>query len=375
VLENYRIIELGVWVAGPAAAGVLADWGAEVIKIESPEGDPMRRMLQVIVGHGEPQSPPFDLDNRGKRSVVLDLKQAADREKLHAMIKEADVFLTNLRADALERLGFGPDQLLAENPQLVYALVTGYGLVGPDADRAGYDVGGFWARTGVAATLAPEGQPPPSIRGGFGDHATALAMLSGILGALLEREHSGRGQLVETSLLRTGLYCLGWDLGMQMRFGRLALPRGRAEEINPLVNSYLASDGKWFWLLGVESQRHWPNVCRSIGRDDLIDDERFVDARGRRHNAKDCIEELDAEFAKRTRDELTASFDEHSVWWAPVFTPEEVVNDPQAIAAGAFVDVPAGEGAPAHRAVASPVKFHAGTPTIGPVPGLGEGSS
>jgi crotonobetainyl-CoA:carnitine CoA-transferase CaiB-like acyl-CoA transferase len=162
---------------------------------------------------------------------------------------------------------------------------------------------------------------------------------------------------------------------MQMRFGRLALPRGRAEEINPLVNSYEASDGKWFWLLGVESQRHWPNVCRSIGRDDLIDDERFADARGRRHNASECVAALDAEFAKRTRDELTASFDEHGVWWAPVFTPEEVVNDAQAIAAGGFVDVPAGEGAPAHRAVASPVKFHAGTPPIGPVPGLGEGGS
>ena len=188
----------------------------------------------------------------------------------------------------------GPDQLLEANPSLVYALVTGYGTEGPDADRAGYDVGGFWARTGVAATLAPEGQPPPNIRGGFGDHATALAMLSGILGALLEREHTGRGQLVETSLLRTGVYCLGWDLGMQMRFGRLAAPRPRTEEINPLVNCYSASDGKWFWLLGVESQRHWPNVCRAIGREDLLEDERFVDARGRRHNAGACIAALDA---------------------------------------------------------------------------------
>jgi len=371
VLENYRIIELGVWVAGPAAAGVLADWGAEVIKVESPEGDPMRRMLQVIVGHGEPQSPPFDLDNRGKRSVVLDLKQESDRAQLHKMIREADVFLTNLRADALERLGLGHEDLLAENPHLVYALVTGYGLEGPDADRAGYDVGGFWARTGVASALAPEGQPPPNIRGGFGDHATALATLSGILGALLERERTGKGQLVETSLLRTGLYCLGWDLGMVMRFGKLAATRPRAEEINPLVNSYKAADEKWFWLLGVESQRHWPNVCRSIGREDLIDDERFVDARGRRHNARACIEELDGEFATRTRDEITASFDEHDVWWAPVLTPEEVVEDPQAIAAGAFVEVPAGEGAPAHRAVASPVQFHGGMPPIGPVPGLG----
>jgi crotonobetainyl-CoA:carnitine CoA-transferase CaiB-like acyl-CoA transferase len=376
VLDNYRIIELGVWVAGPAAGGVLADWGADVVKIESPDGDPMRRMLQVIVGHGEPQSPPFDLDNRGKKSVVLDLKDDDDRRRLHEMLGEADVFLTNLRADALERLGLGHETLLAENPRLVYAIVTGYGLEGPDAHRAGYDVGGFWARSGVAATLAAPGAPPPNIRGGFGDHVTALAMLSGILGALLERERTGKGQLVETSLLRTGMYCLGWDLNMQLRFDKLAMPRARTDELNPLVNSYQAGDGRWFWLLGVESQRHWPNLCQAIGRPDLIDDERFAEGRDRRHHASDLVPILDEEFARHPRDEITERFDAHDVWWAPVLTPGEVVDDPQAIAAGALVDVPAGEGADRHRAVASPVTFH-GTPVPGPgpVPGLGEHGS
>ncbi|MEJ5255741.1 MAG: CoA transferase [Acidimicrobiales bacterium] len=373
MLESYRIVELGVWVAGPSAGGVLADWGADVIKVEPPDGDPMRRVFQVIVGHGRTESPPFDLDNRGKRSVVLDLKQAADRERLHRLIRTADVFLTNLRVDALDRLGFGPDALMAENPHLVYALVTGYGLEGPDAKRPGYDVGGFWARTGIAATLAPEGTPPPNIRGGFGDHITGLATLSGILGALLERERTGKGQLVETSLLRTGIYYLGWDLGIQLRFGKLADPTPRTREMNPLVNAYRAGDGRWFWLLGVESQRHFPNLCRSIGREDLIDDERFVDARARRHHAAELIAILDEVFAASTRDELVAAFDAHDVWWAPVLTPAEVVEDPQAIAAGAFVDVPAGLGAPAHRAVASPVTFHGGrVPPVGPVPGLGE---
>jgi crotonobetainyl-CoA:carnitine CoA-transferase CaiB-like acyl-CoA transferase len=375
MLENYQVVELGVWVAGPSAGGVLADWGAQVTKIEAPDGDPMRKVFQVIVGHGQPESPPFDLDNRGKRSVVLDLKAQADRERLQAMLGEADVFLTNLRIDALERLGLGPDQLTSRHPRLVYALVTGYGLAGPDAGRPGYDVGGFWARTGIAAMLAPEGRPPPNIRGGFGDHVTGLAMLSGILGALLERERTGRGQLVETSLLRTGLYCLGWDLGIQLRFDKLAMPKPRTEEINPLVNCYRAGDGAWFWLLGVESQRHWPNLCRSIGRDDLIDDERFAEGRGRRHNAESLIEILDASFAERSRQELTEAFDAHDVWWAPVLTPAEVVEDAQAIAAGGFVEVPEGDGAPAHRAVASPVTFH-GADTRragpGPVPGLGE---
>lgn len=372
MLDNYRVIELGVWVAGPSAGGVLADWGADVVKIEPPEGDPMRRVFQVIVGHGRTESPPFDLDNRGKRSVVLDLKQAADRDRLHELVRTADVFLTNLRADALARLGFGHERLLAENPHLVYALVTGYGLEGPDAGRPGYDVGGFWARTGIAASLVPGDQPPPNIRGGFGDHITGLATVAGILGALLERERTGKGQLVETSLLRTGLYCLGWDLGIQLRFGKLAPPVPRTEEMNPLVNCYRAGDGRWFWLLGVESQRHFPNLCRAIRREELIDDPRFADGRGRRHHAAELIAVLDAAFAARSRDELTAAFDEHGVWWAPVLTPAEVVADAQAVAAGGFVDVPAGEGAPAHRAVASPVTFHAGTPPIGPVPGLGE---
>jgi crotonobetainyl-CoA:carnitine CoA-transferase CaiB-like acyl-CoA transferase len=372
VLDNYRVIELGVWVAGPSAGGVLADWGADVIKVEPPDGDPMRRVFQVIAGHGQTESPPFDLDNRGKRSIVLDLKQADARARLHQLIASADVFLTNLRPDALDRLGLGHEQLLSDNPHLVYALVTGYGLAGPEAHRPGYDVGGFWARTGVAATLAPGEQPPPNVRGGFGDHVTGLATVSGILGALLERERTGRGQLVETSLLRTGLYCLGWDLGIQMRFGKLNGPTARTEEINPLVNSYCAGDGRWFWLLGVESQRHWPNLCRSLGRDDLIDDERFADGRGRRHNAAALVALLDDEFASRSRAELAAAFDEHGVWWQPVLTPAEVIEDPQAIAAGAFVDVPAGQESPAHRAVASPVTFHGGMPPVGPVPGLGE---
>jgi crotonobetainyl-CoA:carnitine CoA-transferase CaiB-like acyl-CoA transferase len=373
MLENYRVVELGVWVAGPSAGGVLADWGADVVKVEPPDGDPMRKVFQVIAGHGQTESPPFDLDNRGKRSVVLDLKVPDDARRLHGLVRTADVFLTNLRAEALDRLGLGHEALLAENPHLVYALVTGYGLEGPDADRPGYDVGGFWARTGVAATLAPEGQPPPNVRGGFGDHTTGLATLAGILGALLERERTGRGQLVETSLLRTGVYCLGWDLNIQLRFGKLYPPVPRTDEPNPLVNCYRAGDGRWFWLLGVESQRHWPNLCRSIGRDDLVDDERFADGRGRRHHASELVAVLDAAFAERTRAEWIDAFDAHDVWWAPALTPAEVVDDPQAIAAGAFVEVPEGEGAPAHRGVASPVTFHgAGLAPVGPVPGLGE---
>ena len=373
MLDNYRVIELGMWVAGPAAGGVLADWGADVIKVETPVGDPMRRLFQVLAGHGQPDSPPFDLDNRGKRSVVVDLATPEGAEIVLRLVADADVFLTNLRPEAVERLGLGSHDLLERFPRLVYASVSGYGLEGPEVGRAGYDVGAFWARSGIASLMAPGDTAPPGVRAGMGDHVTGMTTVAGILAALLERERTGQGQLVEASLLRTGIYNVGWDLGIQMRFGKNGAVQPRTNEMNPMCNCYAAGDGRWFWLLGVEADRLWPKLCVAIERTDLLTDERFSTARARRHNCTELIGLLDELFAAETRDELTAKFDAEDVWWAPVNTPAEVLTDPQAIASGAFVDVPEGAGAPAHRAVNTPVTFHgSGAPTVGPVPGLGE---
>ena len=377
MLDGIRVVELGVWVAGPGAGGVLADWGADVVKVEAPSGDPMRRMLAVAGGGREDlPSPPFDLDNRGKRSIVLDLPSQS--EVVERLLATADVFLTNLRPDAVRRLGLDPEGVCLRHRRLVYASLTGYGRQGPDAGRAGYDVGAFWARSGLAAMAVPPDQPQLHFRGGVGDHVTAITTVAGILGALLERERTGRGRVVETSLLRTGIWSLGWDLGLAMRFGRLLPPQARTEQGNPLINVYRAADERWFWLLGLEGDRHWPGLLRAIGEEGWADDERFRTTRDRRRHAAELISLLDARFAARTRDEWTTAFDAHEVWWAPVNTPEDVLADPQAIAAGAFVDVPGGEGAPAHRAVASPVSFPAteggadAARPRGPVPGLGE---
>ena len=373
VLHDYRVIELGMWVAGPGAGGVLADWGADVVKVETPVGDPMRRIFKLLAGHGQPESPPFDLDNRGKRSVVVDLATPDGGAIVRRLLADADVFLTNLRPDAIERLGLGPEAILAEFPRVVYASVSGYGLRGPDVDRAGYDVGAYWARSGIADTMSAVDTAPPGVRAGMGDHITGMTTVAGILAALLDRERTGRGQLVETSLLRTGVYSLGWDLGIQLRFGKNTSAQPRTTELNPMCNSYAAGDGRWFWLLGVEADRLWPKLCAALDRADLLADERFATARDRRYHAAELVHELDEIFAARTRDELVEMFDGHDVWWAPVNTLAEVLTDPQVIASGAFVDVPAGEGAPAHRAVATPVTFHGvGTPPVGAVPGLGE---
>jgi len=370
MLEGIRVVEMGLWVAGPAAAGLLADWGAEVIKIEPPGGDPMRAFFRLATGSKVERNPPFDLDNRGKRSVVLDLRYPAAREAAQRIIARADVFVTNMRPEALARIGFDPDTLHARHPRLIYASITGYGRKGADRDRPGYDVGAFWARSGVADTLTVEGEPPPMIRGGFGDHVTALAMVSGILSALIERQRTGRGRVVETSLLRTGMYCLGWDLNLQLQFDKLRAPVPRTETETPLMNSYRAADGKWFWLIGLEADRHFPGLLRALDHEEIARDERFHDARSRRHNRVALIALLDSVFATRPLAEWGARFDAEDVWWAPVQSPAEVIADPQAAAAGAFVEVKTDRGDPV-RAISGPVGTEGATGPLGHVPRLG----
>jgi crotonobetainyl-CoA:carnitine CoA-transferase CaiB-like acyl-CoA transferase len=365
-LAGYRVVELGVWVAGPAAGGILCDWGAEVIKVEPPTGDPMRAVFALAAGATQAKNPPFDLDNRGKRSVVLDLRTADDRDVFERLLATADVFVTNLRVDALERLGFDHASVLERHPRLVYASVTGYGLDGPERHRAGYDIGAFYARSGFASTMTVGDAPPPSLRSGKGDHVTGLAAAGGILAALLRRERTGAGGLVETSLLRAGMYTTGWELAIQLWFGKSQAPEDRSASSTPLVNCYRAADGRWFWLIGLEADRHLPGLLDAVGRPELADDPRFATARDRRINGAALITELDAAFATRTRDEWGAVFAEHDVWWAPVQSLADVVADPQARAAGAFVTMATGE-----ESIAAPAGFGERDVVARPVPELG----
>jgi crotonobetainyl-CoA:carnitine CoA-transferase CaiB-like acyl-CoA transferase len=373
ILAGFRVVELGLWVAGPGAGGVLADWGADVVKVEPPAGDPMRELFAHYSGAETEWNPPFDLDNRGKRSVVLDLASDRGAAAMGRLLDGADVFLTNLRPDALERLGLDHATVLATRPRLVYASVTGFGLDGPDRDRAAYDVGAFWARGGGAALQVPPGAEPQAIRGGFGDHITAMSAVAGVMAALLARERTGKGQLVATSLLRAGIYCVGWDLGVQLRFGRLASTRLRGATANPLINAYRTSDGRWFWLLGLEADRHWPKLVKAIGSPAWAVDERLEKAAARAKDAEDVIARLDGAFGEATLAEWAERFDAVDMWWAPVQTPKEVIADPQANAVGAFVEVPGNDGEEPYRAVATPVSFGAAAvgPT-GPSPRLGQ---
>jgi crotonobetainyl-CoA:carnitine CoA-transferase CaiB-like acyl-CoA transferase len=360
-LEGIRVIELGIWIAGPAAAGIMADWGADVIKVEPPAGDPYRFVLRHLGQEGT-QSPAFELDNRGKRDVVLDLRSEPDRQTLEDLLAGADVFVTNLRPSALERLHLDPTSLRERHPRLVVASVTGYGWSGPDRDRAGYDVGAFWARAGIAATLNPVGQPPSDIRPGLGDRVAAMSLVAGINAALLGRYRSGQGAVVDVSLLRTGTYSIGSDLAVQQQWGKRGRTRPRSEHESPLYNCYASGDGRWFWLLGLEGDRHWPPLLRALESAELDGDERFATGRSRREHRVVLIAALDEIFSTKDFDTWTARFDRADVWWAPVHSLAEVVTDPQAEAAGCWVELSTEDhstrqaGARAHG-VAGPVGF------------------
>jgi crotonobetainyl-CoA:carnitine CoA-transferase CaiB-like acyl-CoA transferase len=358
-MEGVRVVELGVWVAGPATGGILADWGADVIKIEPPTGDPAR-MFGRMLGLDIDVSPPFEMDNRSKRSIVLDLTTDDDRATALELISAADVFVTNVRPGALRRLGLDFESLAAAHPRLVYGLITGYGETGPDADRAAYDVAAFWSRGGLAHLLTRPGDPPPFQRGGMGDHMAGMTLAAAICAALLARDRTGTGQLVSTSLYRQGAYTVSFDLNTYLMAGQPIAIGQRESMGNPCMNNYAAGDGRRFWIVGLEAERHWPALCRAIGRTDWLTDDRFSSARARYINAVELIAALDQIFATKPLDDWAEIFaGEPDFFWSPINSVEDVVADEQFHAAGGMVDVP--DGAAAVPMVATPADFH-GTP-------------
>lgn len=371
MLKGLRVVELASYIAAPGAAGIMADWGAEVIKIEAPAGDPMRNFFDGLSGpeHG---NPVFELDNRGKRGVVLDISRPEGREAAIRLAKTADIFLTNVRPGSLKRAGLDFDSLHAEHPSLIYCSLTGYGLQGADADRAGMDVAAFWSRAGVGSITAPKGVDPFPIRTAMGDHITSLSTVAAILAAVHERHSTGKGRLVETSLLRTGVYSIGSDMAIQLRFGKLASTRPRTQAVQPLANFFKTADGRWICLLVRTGGKDWPQIAAAVGRPDLVQDPLFATSRDRRHNAPALVEILDQAFGAFAYADIAARLDEYDITWAPYQTPGELSRDPQAEAAGCFVQTPDGQGG-SFRAPASPARFpgYDDTPKSGP-PSLGQ---
>ena len=275
-MEGVRVVELGVFVVGPSAAAVLADWGADVIKIESPDGDPNRAWTTDC-------NPAFELDNRGKLSVMLDLKNPAGLAIAHELLADADVFVTNLRPGALESLGLDHDAIVARYPRLVYASITGYGLNGPDQGRASYDGGAFWSRAGVLAAMTPAGAEFPQPPGGGGDHVTSMTAVAGIAAALVARQRTGQGQHVTTSLFRAGIFMMGFDVNMALAPRRGGPAAIEARGAQPVVQ-LLPCEGRAMAVPACASSRidTGLSVARALGLSEMLEDRAVRHTRGAR---------------------------------------------------------------------------------------------
>lgn len=372
MLEGLKVVEYATYIAAPGAGGVMADWGADVIKVEPPGGDPIRMFFASVGIEGVAVNPVFELDNRGKRGVILDTAKDAGRDALLRMIDGADVFLTNVRPGGLKRAGLDHEALLARNPRLIYATLTGYGLEGPDADRPGMDSAAFWARSGLAALFRPKGGDPVQLRTAFGDHVASLAIVGGVLAALYERNATGRGRLVEASLLRVAHYAGGSDMAIQHTYGRTASNRARRDVSLPLVNFFRTKDERWISLLARQGESDWPRLCRALKLEHLIADARFSSAKQRRANSGELVDTLDAAFAAMTLEAVTAALDAEEMIWAPMLTSAEAAVDPQAVAAGCVVEMPQHDGGTI-KAPGGPIRFPgADDGPKGPAPRAGE---
>lgn len=375
MLDGIKVIEHATYMAAPGAGGILSDWGAEVIKIEPPKGDPIRNFFSTI-GTDFQDNPVFDFDNRGKKSIVLDTSTADGQAVLRDLASDADVFLTNVRPGGLHRAGLDFASLIKINPKLVYCTLTGYGLEGADADKPGFDVASFWSRAGVGHLTVPKGQDPFALRTAFGDHTTSMAAAAGICAALVKAQRTGQGQLVEASLLRAALFAMGSDFAIQLFFGRIGSTKSRHEQIQPLMNFFKTKDESWICIVSRQGNVDWAPLCRVMDRPELIDDERYTTGKSRRANAAQLVTLMDEAFGRFTKTEIAERLDAEAIAWAPVQTLAEVAKDPQVAAAGGITQVPSASGdGTSFASPASPVRF----PGVddgpkGPSPHMGEHS-
>jgi crotonobetainyl-CoA:carnitine CoA-transferase CaiB-like acyl-CoA transferase len=341
ILEGVRVLELSNWVAAPSCAALMADMGADVVKIEPPGGDPYRRYMQRAIEYDFPftHNLAFQLDNRGKRSLTVDLGRPEGPELIQRMVPRADVFITNLLPKRREKFGLTAERLLAAHPQLIDVILTGYGTSGPDANQPGYDYSAYWARSGIMGLMGEPPSPPALQRGAMGDHTAALNLLAAVLAALRLRDITGEGQRVEVSLLATGHWILGCDLSGALLDPQQPPRHDRSAPANLLWNAYPTRDDRWILIVIPQSDPRWPAFAGMVGHPEWAADPRYVTADGRRARARELVAEIDRVFRGRTLEEWAGLLDQAGLIWAPVKTITEVIDDPQAAALQRFVEI------------------------------------
>ena len=361
VLEGLKVVAIEHMEAIPVASVWMADWGAEVLKVEPLTGDMFRGLkgahgmtTEIKLG-GTSVNWTFQLFNRNKKSLAINLKTEEGQQILYKLVKEADVFLSNYELDSLKKLNADYASVSKINPSIVYATISGYGSKGPDSDQRGFDHAAGWARTGMQYMIGEPGSAPPRLRGGMIDRGVAAPQaLAGILAALYHKEKTGEGQELEISLFNAGIWTLALDIEAAL-VGITAIKDDRTKAKNPLYNVYQAGDGRWFQMSMLQSDPVWPGFCKAINKAELENDPRFNSMEAREDNCEELIRIIDEVLASGDSDMWEARFRENDLIYAKVQSPIEVTTDPQALATEAFTELPHPLGT--FPIIATPVKF------------------
>lgn len=376
-LEGIRVVELASWMFVPSAGSVLADWGADVLKVEPPDGgDPQRGLITSGLVPGGAGGVNFMIEqpNRSKRSLAINLRHEDGREAFLKLIETADVFLTNYLPHVRQKLGVDTDDIRARNANIIIARGSGQGPQGPDAAKGGYDGASFWARGGLGAVFPPgeDGWPAGQASPAFGDVMGGLSVAGAIAAALVKRERTGEGSTVDVSLLATAMWQISPLVVASKLFGMSSLPRGdRRMSPNPGVGVYRTKDDRFISLILLQSDKHWDDFAARLERPILVEDERFDHSSARAQNGPECIDILDEAFAERTLDEWKERLETFDGVWTPFQTLDELYDDPQVIANGYLPSMTHGSGDEV-QLVASPAQFDEQPIEVERAPELGE---
>ncbi len=375
VMDGVKVIEVAIYAFVPAAGAVLADWGADVVKVEHPSsGDPLRGLVAYGVKPGDGGvNCLWEVLNRGKRSVGIDLATKEGLELLLTLVEGADVFLTNFLQPARHKLGIDVDDIMARNPRIIYARGTGHGPAGPDADKGGYDGVSFWARSGVSVAAMPPGaQYPVALPGpAYGDIQSGVHLAGGIAAALYQRERTGKGMLVDTSLLGAGLWAMQPAIaGAYVAGVEQLAPLDRRRPPNPLWNVYRTSDGRFLTLSMLDADRYWPGFCLAAGCPELAADDRFGTTADRLANIEECVDLLDSLFAEHTLEEWSRILGNQDGPWSATQTPRGVLDDVQA-QVNSYVQVVKYDNGATLPLVQAPAQFDGTAATLTPAPAHG----
>jgi formyl-CoA transferase len=333
IFEGLKVLDCASFIAAPAAATVLSDFGADVIKIEPPgTGDPYR-LLPKLPGYPiSPHNFAWLLEGRNKRSLALDLSKPEGREVLYRLVAEADVFITNFPPGVRERLGITYDEIKPKNPRLIYASFTGYGEKGAEADKPGFDSNAYWARSGLMDLVrADENTTPARSIPGMGDHPCAMAFYGAIVTALYKRERSGEGAHVSSNLMANGLWAAGVLAQAKLCGAQFQERRPRERALNAVVNHYRCKDGRWLILSLLNEERQWPALARCLGREDLVNDARFATKTDRHARSLELIAIFDQVFATKDLAEWRAALDGNGLVFGVVGILDDIPNDAQMI--------------------------------------------